>query len=72
MVVTHELPSIFAIANDSVFLDIESKTIIAQGSPQAMLADPSTDPKVLRFLTRGEADRHPGRTTGNEARSQGG
>jgi hypothetical protein len=37
-----------------VFLDIESKTIIAQGSPKEMLENPKTDPKVRRFLTRGE------------------
>jgi len=53
VVVTHELPSIFAIATNSVFLDIETKTIIAQGPPKDMLA-PGTDPKVRRFLTRGE------------------
>jgi phospholipid/cholesterol/gamma-HCH transport system ATP-binding protein len=54
VVVTHELPSIFAIATDSVFLDIESKTIIAKGAPRDMLARPDLDPKVRRFLTRGE------------------
>jgi len=53
VVVTHELPSIFAIATNSVFLDIETKTIIAQGRPKEMLAS-GTDPKVRRFLTRGE------------------
>ena len=53
VVVTHELPSIFAIATNSVFLDIETKTIIAQGPPKEMLAS-GTDPKVRRFLTRGE------------------
>jgi phospholipid/cholesterol/gamma-HCH transport system ATP-binding protein len=53
VVVTHELPSIFAIATNSVFLDIETKTIIAQGPPQEMLAS-EIDPKVRRFLTRGE------------------
>lgn len=56
VVVTHELPSIFAIATDSVFLDIESRTIIAQGSPKDMLEKPDVDPKVRRFLTRGEDD----------------
>jgi phospholipid/cholesterol/gamma-HCH transport system ATP-binding protein len=54
VVVTHELPSIFAIATNSVFLDIESKTIIAKGSPKEMLESKDTDPKVRRFLTRGE------------------
>jgi len=61
VVVTHELPSIFAIATNSVFLDIETKTIIAQGLPQDMLA-PGADPKVRRFLTRGE-DEQPARST---------
>jgi phospholipid/cholesterol/gamma-HCH transport system ATP-binding protein len=56
VVVTHELPSIFAIATNSVFLDIETRTLIATGAPQAMLDDPKTDPKVRRFLTRGEDD----------------
>ncbi len=56
VVVTHELPSIFAIATDSVFLDIETRTIIAQGSPKEMLEKPGADPKVRRFLTRGEDD----------------
>ena len=55
VVVTHELASIFAIGNNSVFLDPETKTMIAQGDPKALLADPP-DPKVERFLTRGESD----------------
>jgi phospholipid/cholesterol/gamma-HCH transport system ATP-binding protein len=35
VVVTHELASIFAIGNNSVFLDPEKKTMIAQGDPNA-------------------------------------
>lgn len=54
VVVTHELPSIFRIADDSVLLDPESRTIIAGGDPRDLL-DHSTDPRVQRFLTRGEA-----------------
>jgi len=53
VVVTHELASIFAIGNNSVFLDPEKKTMIAQGDPKKLLAD-SKDPTVHRFLTRGE------------------
>ncbi|BBA33566.1 BC transporter ATP-binding protein [Methylocaldum marinum] len=53
VVVTHELASIFAIGTNSVFLDPESKTMLATGSPQALLAE-SGDPKIVRFLTRGE------------------
>jgi phospholipid/cholesterol/gamma-HCH transport system ATP-binding protein len=64
VVVTHELPSIFAIATNSVFLDIETKTIIAKGTPQDMLDAPGTDPKVRRFLTRGE-DEEPVRSGGH-------
>lgn len=54
VVVTHELASIFAIGNNSVFLDTETKTIIASGNPKKLLAE-SRDPKVQNFLTRGEA-----------------
>jgi phospholipid/cholesterol/gamma-HCH transport system ATP-binding protein len=54
VVVTHELASIFTIADDSVFLDAETRTAIAHGPPKQLLKD-SKDPKVLRFLTRGEA-----------------
>ena len=53
VVVTHELSSIFAIGNNSVFLDGESKTMIASGNPRQLLAE-SKDPRVLAFLTRGE------------------
>jgi len=52
VVVTHELASIFAIGTDSVFLDPETKTMIAQGNPNELLAE-STDPRVRNFLTRG-------------------
>ena len=56
VVVTHELASILTIGNDSVFLDLQSKTIIASGHPRELLAH-SPDPSVLRFLTRGEEER---------------
>jgi phospholipid/cholesterol/gamma-HCH transport system ATP-binding protein len=51
VVVTHELASIFAIADDSIFLDAERKTAIARGDPK-LLRDHSTDPTVRAFLTR--------------------
>jgi phospholipid/cholesterol/gamma-HCH transport system ATP-binding protein len=53
VVVTHELPSIFAIGDNAVYLDMENKTMIAQGNPRT-LRDSATDPKVHAFLTRGE------------------
>ena len=53
VVVTHELASLFAIGNNSVFLDPETKTMIAQGDPKELLAH-CPDPKVQAFLRRGE------------------
>lgn len=53
VVVTHELASIFAIGNNSVFLDADTKTMIAGGDPRKLLTE-SKDPKVINFLNRGE------------------
>jgi phospholipid/cholesterol/gamma-HCH transport system ATP-binding protein len=53
VIVTHELASIFAIGNNSVFLDPEAKTMIAQGDPKKLLAE-SKNPTVHKFLTRGQ------------------
>ncbi len=52
VIVTHELASIFAIGNNSIFIDPETKTMIASGEPRKLLAN-SKDPKVITFLTRG-------------------
>ena len=54
VVVTHELASIFTIANNSVFLDAETRTMTTTGEPKVMRTD-SPDPKVRAFLNRGEA-----------------
>jgi len=54
VVVTHELASIFTIGNNSVFLDAESRTMIASGDPKTLLAE-TTNPTVKQFLTRGES-----------------
>ena len=51
VVVTHELASIFTIADDSLFLDAESNTLLARGLP-AELRDHHPDPKVRGFLRR--------------------
>jgi len=53
VIVTHELASIFAIGNNSIFLDADSKTMIASGDPKVLL-EQSEDPRVRQFLTRGE------------------
>ena len=53
VVVTHELASIFAIGNNSIFLDASTKTIMAQGDPKELLKNPPNE-AVYQFLTRGE------------------
>jgi len=58
IVVSHELESIFAIGDNSVFLDLESKTSIATGDPNE-LRDHCEDARVRSFLTRGEDEASP-------------
>jgi len=59
VMVTHELASISAVGDNSVFLDPETKTQIALGAPKRLLAE-CPDAKVQRFLRRGEpAADHP-------------
>ena len=53
VVVTHELASIFTIANNSVFLDVSKRTMTATGDPKKLLAE-TKDPTLRQFLTRGE------------------
>jgi phospholipid/cholesterol/gamma-HCH transport system ATP-binding protein len=53
VVVTHELASIFAIADDSVFLDPATRGITARGDPKRLVRE-AADPTVRAFLTRGE------------------
>ncbi len=54
VIVTHELASIFAIGNNSVFLDAETRTMTAAGDPHRLLSE-TNDPKIRNFLTRGES-----------------
>lgn len=51
VIVTHELESIFAVAQRVIMLDKRSRTIIAEGDP-AYLRDHSQNPFVKRFFTR--------------------
>jgi phospholipid/cholesterol/gamma-HCH transport system ATP-binding protein len=53
VVVTHELASIFAIADDAIFLDAKARTMLAQGPPRRLLKE-CEHPSVIEFLTRGE------------------
>lgn len=52
VVVTHDLDSIFTIANNSIFLDTAKHTMLAKGDPHDLRKDPA-HPDVARFLNRG-------------------
>jgi phospholipid/cholesterol/gamma-HCH transport system ATP-binding protein len=51
VLVSHDLPSLFAICDDGVFLDSESKTAIAHGAP-SRLRDECDQPLVQAFMRR--------------------
>jgi phospholipid/cholesterol/gamma-HCH transport system ATP-binding protein len=51
VLVTHELPSIFELGDNAVFLDAERRTMIASGRPEQLKE--SDEPKVRAFLARG-------------------
>jgi len=51
VIVTHELPSIFAVADRVIMVDREAQTIVAAGKPQE-LRDTSENPVVRRFFNR--------------------
>jgi phospholipid/cholesterol/gamma-HCH transport system ATP-binding protein len=51
VIVTHELASIYAVADRVIMLDQRKKGVIAEGRPQE-LRDHSTDPYVRRFFRR--------------------
>jgi phospholipid/cholesterol/gamma-HCH transport system ATP-binding protein len=59
VVVTHELPSIFTIADTSIFLDAETKQMIAHGDPRELVKEGRSDPKVREFLLRGDPGKTP-------------
>ena len=51
VVITHELPSIFAIADRCIMLDKRARGIVAEGKP-AELRDHSPDERVRNFFNR--------------------
>ena len=51
VVVTHELPSIFTIADRVIMLDLRARGIVAQGRPQE-LRESSDNPVVRQFFNR--------------------
>src|SRR5262245_57735053 len=62
VVVTHELASIFTIADNAVFLDAETRTMIAYGNPKT-LRDECPNPTVRAFLRRGAVEATSGGTS---------
>lgn len=54
VIVSHELASIYAIADTCIFLDATTRAMTAMGNPHALLKSPDTDEAAMRFLTRGE------------------
>jgi phospholipid/cholesterol/gamma-HCH transport system ATP-binding protein len=51
VMVSHELPSLFGICDDGVFLDAAARTAIAHGAP-ASLRDSCDNPAVHAFMQR--------------------
>ena len=54
VLVSHELPSLFGICDDGIFLDADTKTAIAHGSPRA-LRESCDHPTVRAFMERGRS-----------------
>ena len=52
IIVTHELASIFAVANNAVWLDAQSKTMLAEGNPHELLKH---GPEAVRKFLKREA-----------------
>ncbi len=54
VIVSHELASIYAIADSLIFLDAQTRQVAACGNPHQLLQDPGTASSAMLFLTRGE------------------
>jgi len=55
VMVTHELPSIYAISNNAIYLDAETKQMIENGNP-AWMRDHSEHAIVRQFLNRAASE----------------
>ena len=53
VIVSHQLSSIFRLADRVIMLDRETKGIIAEGTPAELVAA-SADPRVQDFLNQNE------------------
>ena len=68
VVVSHELPSIFTVADRVIMLDGEAKGIIAEGKPRELQAG-HLDPRVHAFFNRQAGPSAHGRTNGGNRRA---
>lgn len=57
VIVSHELASIFNIGTNGIFLDVNTRTVTAEGNPTALLHNPNTQKDAMLFLTRGGSHR---------------
>lgn len=53
VIVSHELASIFNIGTNSIFLDVNTRTVTARGNPLELAENPDTQKDAFMFLTRG-------------------
>ncbi len=53
VIVSHELASIFNIGTNGIFLDVNTRTVTAEGNPSVLVNDSHTQNDALMFLTRG-------------------
>jgi len=65
VIVSHELPSIFTIARNGIFLDAQSRTVTASGNPSELVKNPDTDDSAMLFLTRGGKHGRQGESSEN-------
>ncbi|MEZ7198837.1 ABC transporter ATP-binding protein [Pseudodesulfovibrio karagichevae] len=70
VIVTHELESIYKIADRVIMLDKEVKSIVAEGDPR-VLRDTSDNPSVRRFFLRQPDIHAPGLETDGQPAAQG-
>ena len=63
VIVSHELQSLFTIADDGIFLDATTHTAIAHGAPRT-LRDSSDIPDVRAFMNRVSSLSPPAKTKG--------
>lgn len=64
VIVSHELASIFNIGTNCIFLDVNTRTVTAEGNPSTLLHDPNTQKEAKLFLTRGGWHRDKGSPSG--------